>query len=108
MIPQGLAVVKSFFSILSNFSFKNFGAAMSTLKGLLQSGVGGLSLGRVSFWIVFALAAWAWAHGRDIPNGQLITLLSCLGYLLGGKFRGVAKMDGVTFDGPDGGKGDGK
>jgi hypothetical protein len=62
------------------------------------SGIGGLSLGRVACWIVFALAVWAWAQGRDIPNGQLITLLSCLGYLLGGKFRGVAKFKDVVFD----------
>ena len=81
------------------------------INGLLQNGVGGCSLGRVAFWLTFALALWTWARGGDIPNGHLITLLSCLGYLLGGKFRGVAKMGAVEFDKPGGEaapEGDGK
>jgi hypothetical protein len=72
------------------------------IKGLLVSGVGGCSLGRVAFWLVFVLALWTWARGGDIPNGQLVTLLSCLGYLLGGKFRGVTKVKDIEFEGEGG------
>jgi hypothetical protein len=63
---------------------------IACLKGLLISGIGGCSLGRLAFWIVFAVAVAKWWQGADIPEGQLITLLSCLGYLLGGKFKAVA------------------
>lgn len=68
---------------------------MNYLKGLVVSGVGGLSLGRVTFVILLGLAAWAWGHGRDIPYGHLVTLLTCFGYLLGGK--GISKIKDIEF-----------
>ena len=73
---------------------------LAYLKGLFVSGAGGLSLGRVSYLIVFAMTIWAWSKGQDIPNSQLIILLSCFGYILTGKFRGVSKHGGTTFDEP--------
>ena len=74
---------------------------MAYIKGLFVSGAGGLSLGRVSYVIVFALTIWAWLNGQDIPHSQLIVLLSCFAYIFGGKFRGVSKHGGTTFDEPD-------
>ena len=74
---------------------------MAYIKGLFVNGVGGLSLGRMSFLIVFALTIWAWSKGQDIPNSQLIVLLSCFGYVWTGKFRGVSKHGSTTFDEPE-------
>lgn len=73
------------------------------VKGLFQNGVGGASMGRVAFWMVFGGALWTWmVKGVDIANGHLVTLLSMLGYTLTGKFRGVAKTGGTEFDRPGG------
>jgi hypothetical protein len=75
---------------------------MNFLKGLVVSGAGGLSLGRVTCWLVLVPALWAWTHGRDIPHGHLVTLLACFGYVFGGKFRSMIKTKDIEFDKPEG------
>jgi hypothetical protein len=52
------------------------GGMKEALKGFFISGVGGVSLGRVGFWLVFALALGTWGNDRDVPMGQLVTLNS--------------------------------
>ena len=81
---------------------------MAWLRGLFVSGIGGVSLGRAAFWPVLGLALWTWGHGRDIPHGHLVTLLSLFGYLLGSKFRGLVKLSGAAPDPPGKGKEAGK
>ena len=75
---------------------------MNFLKGLVVSGVGGLSLGRVTCCLVFGVSLWAWCHGRDIPDSQLVTLLACFGYVFGGKFRSPSKVKNIEFEKSDG------
>ena len=75
------------------------------LKGLLTNGMGGASLGRLGLLLTLGLACWKWAHGVDIPQGHLVTLLTFTGYQLTGKFRAVSKLKDVTFEPPEEGGG---
>jgi hypothetical protein len=55
-------------------------------KGLFINGVGGGSLGRVSFWLLFSLALYIFWQGKEISTYHFWLVVACLGYQLTGKF----------------------
>jgi hypothetical protein len=63
---------------------------MNYLKGLFVSGVGGLSLGRVAFWISFGIAMRNFWNYKDITGLHFFVILTFLTYLAYGK-------SGLTF-----------
>jgi hypothetical protein len=68
------------------------------LLGLFVNGVGGCSLGRVSFWCVFALAMWICAHDKDIAIYHFAAFMALLGYQITGKWLNVKQANGVQLD----------
>jgi hypothetical protein len=52
---------------------------MNSFKGLFINGIGGGSLGRISVWIVFGMAIYAFWQGREISEYHFWLIIGCLG-----------------------------